>query len=371
MTRAPEILTRRALNRALLARQLLLERVALGPADAVERLLGLQSQIPDNPYVALWSRLDGFDPHALSALTEQRKLVRIALMRGTLHLVSVRDAVALRPVMQKVFERNMTAGSVYGKALANIDMDALVQAGRQAVEEKPLSNKALEAILEPMFPDRDGHALSQAVRTLLPLVQVTPRGLWRRGGLAVSTTLESWTGARLAGDDTPDATLLRYLAAFGPASIADMQAWSGLTRLSGAVARLRPQLVEFRDEDGRALYDLPDAPRPDAATQAPPRFLPDYDNALLAHDDRRRVIDDGHRLHFKKVNGLLPAFLVDGMVAGSWRLDRDRSGARLAITPLVALGRRERTALGEEAEALLAFHEPDAPAREIRFVDAR
>ncbi|WP_029073936.1 winged helix DNA-binding domain-containing protein [Kaistia adipata] len=371
MTRAPETLTRRALNRALLARQMLLRRTSLDAEQAVEHLLGLQSQIPDNPYVALWSRLDGFDPHALSALTEQRKLVRIALMRGTLHLVSVRDAVALRPVMQKVFERNMTAGSVYGKALTDIDMEALIRAGRQAIEEKPRSNKALEAILEPMFPDRDGHALSQAVRAALPLVQVTPRGLWRRGGLAISTTLESWTGVGLAENDTPDATLLRYLAAFGPASVADMQAWSGLTRLAGAVARLRPQLVEFRDEDGHVLYDLPDAPRPDAETAAPPRFLPDYDNALLGHDDRRRVIDDAHRLHFKKVNGLLPAFLVDGRVAGCWLLDRDKSGARLAITPLVALQRREREALAEEAEALLAFHEPDAPARDIHFVDAR
>ncbi|ODT15184.1 MAG: hypothetical protein ABS35_32285 [Kaistia sp. SCN 65-12] len=370
MAKAPETLSRRALNRALLARQMLLGRVPLDPVEAVERLLGLQSQIPDNPYVALWSRLEGFDPEALSNLTEQRKLVRIALMRGTLHLVSVRDAAALRPVMQKVFERNMTAGSVYGKALAGIDMDALLRTGQAIVEKKPRTNKELAEFLAPHFPDRDGHALSQAVRAVLPLIQITPRGLWRRGGLAISTTLESWTGARLAGDDTPDETILRYLAAFGPASVADMQAWSGLTRLSGAVARLRPQLVEFRDEDGRVLYDLPDAPRPDAASEAPPRLLPDYDNVLLGHDDRRRIIDDGHRLHFKKANGLLPAFLIDGRVAGSWRLDRDRRGARLSITPLVALGRRERDALVAEAEALLAFHEPDAPARDIVIADA-
>jgi hypothetical protein len=305
-----------------------------------------------------------------SALIEQRKLIRIALMRGTLHLVSVRDAAALRPVMQAVFERNMTTGSVYGKALAGIDRRALLQAAQGALETNPLSNKDLKEFLGPIFPDRDGHALSQAVRALLPLVQVTPRGLWRQGGLAISTTLESWTGAKLAEDDTPDATLLRYLAAFGPASVADMRAWSGLTRLAHAVARLRPHLVEFRDEDGRILYDLPDAPRPDESIEAPPRFLPDYDNALLAHDDRRRIIHDDHRLHFKKANGLLPAFLVDGSVAGSWRLERDRAGARLLITPLVALSRTNRDALAVEAEALLAFHEPDAPAREVEFTGA-
>lgn len=370
MAKAPETLSRRALNRALLARQMLLGRIPLDPEHAVERLLGLQSQIPDNPYVALWSRLEGFDPHALSDLTERRRLVRIALMRGTLHLVSVRDAAALRPVMQKVFARNMTAGSVYGKALAGLDMEALLRTGQRIVEEKPRSNKELSEFLAPHFPERDGSALSQAVRAVLPLVQITPRGLWRRGGLAISTTLESWTGTRLAEDDTPDAILLRYLAAFGPASVADMQAWSGLTRLAGAIARLRPQLVEFHDEDGRVLYDLPEAPRPDAGSEAPPRFLPDYDNALLGHDDRRRIVDDGHRLHFKKANGLLPAFLVDGMVAGSWRLDRDRTGARLSIQPLIALHRRDRDALAEEAEALLAFHEPDAPAREVEFADA-
>ncbi|BCP53195.1 hypothetical protein K32_18120 [Kaistia sp. 32K] len=370
MSGQPATLSRRALNRALLARQMLLERVDLPPEAAIERLLGLQSQIPGNPYVALWSRLNDFDAEAVSELTQSRKLVRIALMRGTLHLVTVRDALMLRPVVQKVFERNMTPGSVYGRALASIDMAALMRTGRRLVEEKPRSNRELADALAPHFPDRDGHALSQAVRAVLPLVQVTPRGLWRRGGLAISTTIESWTGETLSGDDAPDATILRYLAAFGPASVTDMQAWSGLTRLAGAVARLRPQLTEFRDEDGRVLYDLPDAPRPGEDGEAPARFLPDYDNALLGHDDRRRVIDDGHRLHFKKQNGLLPAFLIDGRVAGSWRLDRDKGAATLSISPLATLGRKDRAALSRGAEALLAFHEPDARTRDIRFADA-
>ncbi|WP_026304566.1 winged helix DNA-binding domain-containing protein [Kaistia granuli] len=364
-------LLRRALNRALLARQMLLERVDLPAEAAVEHLLGLQSQIPGNPYVALWSRLRDFDPETVSELTRSRKLVRIALMRGTLHLVTVRDALWLRPVLQKVFERNMTPGSVYGKALAGVDMAALMETGRRLLEEKPRSNKELSDVLAPHFQDRDGHALSQAVRAILPLVQVTPRGLWRQGGLAISTTIESWTGERLAEDDAPDAMIPRYLAAFGPASVADMQAWSGLTRLAGALARLRPQLVEFRDEDNRILYDLPDAPRPGADIEAPARFLPDYDNVLLGHDDRRRILEDAHRAHFKKENGLLPAFLLDGMAGGSWRLDRDKGRATMTITPLVRLTGKDRSALAREAEALLPFLEPDATAHEIRFVDAR
>jgi hypothetical protein len=369
MAEDPAILSPRALNRALLARQMLLTRVLLPAETAIEKLVGLQSQIPSNPYLGLWSRLEGFRPEEASELTEARKLVRIALMRGTLHLVTVADAAQLRPVMQKVFERNMTPGSVYGRALAGISMDELLALGERILAEKPRSNKDLEAELAPHFPGRDGHALSQAVRAILPLVQVTPRGLWRRSGQAISTTLQNWTGKRVSTDDTPDAVILRYLAAFGPASTADLQAWSGLTKLADAMARLRPVLVEFRDANGKALYDLPDAPRPPADTAAPPRFLPDYDNVMLGHADRSRIVHDDHRGHFMKENGMIPAFLIDGFVAGSWRIDRDRGRATLRITPLVRLGSGDKQALLREAEALLAFQEEDAKTREIVFAD--
>jgi hypothetical protein len=369
MAAEPTILSPRALNRALLARQMLLARVPLPASTAIERLVGLQSQIPGNPYLGLWSRLEGFRAEEVSELTEARKLVRIALMRGTLHLVSVADAVQLRPVMQKVFERNMTPGSVYGRALAGLDMDALLGLGEKILAEKPRSNKALEAELAPHFPGRDGHALSQAVRAILPLVQVTPRGLWRRSGQAISTTLQNWTGEQVSTDDTPDAVILRYLAAFGPASAIDVQAWSGLTKLADAMERLKPRLVEFRDENGKVLYDLPDAPRPPENTAAPPRFLPDYDNVMLGHADRSRIVHDDHRGHFMKENGMIPAFLIDGFAAGSWRIDRDRDRATLRITPLVRLASGDRKALMREAEALLAFQEEDAKTREIVFAD--
>lgn len=363
------ILSIRALNRALLARQMLLKREKLSAVTAIERLVGLQSQIPANPYTALWSRLDAFRAEDVSELTASRKLVRIALMRGTLHLVTVADAVALRPVVQKVFERTMTQGSAYGRALAGIDMAELVSAGERLLCEKPLTNKALEAELAPHFPGRDGHALSHAVRALLPLVQVTPRGLWQQGGQAISTTIESWTGRAIATDDAPDAMIRRYLAAFGPASVTDLQAWSGLTRLGDAVSGLRDKLVEFRDEAGRVLFDLPDAPRPPEDTSAPPRLLPDYDNVVLGHADRSRIVHDDHRDHFKKENGMIPAFLIDGFAGGSWRVDRERGRATLTITPLIRLKNRDRQVLLREAEALLAFQEPNARTREIIFAD--
>ncbi|HEV7286563.1 MAG TPA: winged helix DNA-binding domain-containing protein, partial [Kaistia sp.] len=239
---AAPLLTTRALNRALLARQMLLERVAMPAETAIQTLIGLQSQIPGNPYTALWSRLERFRSEEVSDLTAARKLVRIALMRGTLHLVTVADAVTLRPIVQKVFERTMTPGSAYGRALASVDRAELVATGERLLEEKPRSNKELEAELAPRFPGVDGHALSHAVRAMLPLVQVTPRGLWRQGGLAISTTLESWTGQAAATDDRPEAMIRRYLAVFGPASVQDLQAWSGLTKLAGAVASLRDEL---------------------------------------------------------------------------------------------------------------------------------
>ncbi|WEK49284.1 MAG: winged helix DNA-binding domain-containing protein [Candidatus Kaistia colombiensis] len=364
------ILSTRALNRALLARQMLLRRVTLPAETAIERLVGLQSQIPGNPYTALWSRLEGLRAEEVSDLTAKRELVRIALMRGTLHLVTTADAAALRPVEQRVFERSMTPGSAYGRALAGIDMAELMATGDRMLREKPRSNKELEAELAPHFPGRDGHALSHAVRALLPLVQVTPRGLWRQSGLAISTTLESWTGQAIATDDRPDGMIRRYLAAFGPASANDLHAWSGLTKLAGAMSALKDELVEFRDEAGRVLYDLADAPRPSEDTAAPPRFLPDYDNVMLGHADRSRIVHDDHRSHFLKENGMIPAFLVDGFAAGSWRIDRERGTATLWITPLVNLKARDRQALSREAGALLAFQEPDAKTREIVFADA-
>ncbi|MCY9695849.1 winged helix DNA-binding domain-containing protein [Paenibacillus alginolyticus] len=264
------ILSQRALNRALLARQLLLERSNKHVLQAARHLVGLQAQAPNPPYVALWTRLQNFRHEELSRLIMDRSIVRIALMRSTIHLVTAEDCLTLRPVLQSVQDRALKG--TFGKKLAELDLDALAAAGRALLETQPLTFSELGKRLQAQWPQSDATALSQAVRCSLPLVQVPPRGIWGASGQAAHTTAEAWLGRPLAPGQDPEAMLLRYLAAFGPASVKDMQVWSGLTRLREVVERLRPSLLSFRDEQGNELFDLPDAPRPDPATPGSATF---------------------------------------------------------------------------------------------------
>ncbi len=359
-----DVLSQRALNRALLARQLLLQRWTLPAAEAIERLVGMQAQAPLAPYVGLWARLNGFHPDELSRLIMDRRAVRTLLMRGTLHLVTDQDCLALRPVLQPVLERGFYSGSPFGRAIAGVDSAALMTVGRALVEEQPRTMAALGALLHEQWPEHDATSLAQGVRYLVPLVQVPPRGIWGAGGQATWTTLESWLGRPLASDTTLDWMVMRYLAAFGPATVRDIQAWCWLTRLRDVVERLRPQLRAFRDEHGNELFDLPDAPRPDPDTPVPPRFLPEYDNALLSHADRTRIIADDNRSRvFTK-----GAALVDGFVCGTWKMSRKRGSAILSIEPFGPLSKGDRDALAEEGAGLLTFAAGDAAARDIQFV---
>jgi len=356
-----EKITVRALNRALLARQLLLARERRGVLDTVEHLVGLQSQVPGAPYTGLWARLDGFDPEDVSRLMTDRALVRMSTLRGTVHLHSAADALALRPLCQQVNDRGPFGRSVYRRALAGVDPAALATAARRLLTERPLTNTELGAALLADFPGYAPSDLAWAVRDGLPLVQVPPRGLWGRGGRTTSTTVEHWLGRPLDPEPSPDRLVLRYLAAFGPAGVRDAQAWSGLTRLAEVFERLRPRLRGFADAaTGRELFDLPDAPRPDQDTPAPVRLLPVYDNVMLGHDDRSRIADPDALRALTAGNGYQPAFLVDGRIRGSWALRTTGAGAVLALRPFAALAEADRAALEATAGELLALHAPAA-----------
>jgi hypothetical protein len=348
------ILTTRAINRATLSRQLLLERTTMPVTAVIEHLVGLQAQTPHTAYVGLWSRIAGFRPDELSELMLARRVVRIALMRSTIFLVTARDARALRPLIQVVHDR-MFQGQ-FGRRLEGLDRESVIAAGRAFLDAEPETFKALGQHLLVRWPDRDHLALEMLVRTRVPLVQVPPRGLWGRSGAVKHTSIEAWLGEPLADRLTVDDLVVRYLGAFGPASVMDAQMWCGLTKLGEVFERLRPGLAVFRDERGRELFDLPDAPRPDPDVPAAPRFLYDFENLLLSYADRSRAIDPERvRRIAARQNEAISTFLVDGFVAGTWKVERERDRARLVLRPLIPLAKGDEQALLEEGGALLAF----------------
>jgi hypothetical protein len=359
-------LDRRALNRALLERQMLLRRHALPAADAIERLVGMQAQAPLAPYVGLWTRLEGFAAAELAALIEERGAVRGSLMRSTIHLVTARDCLALRPLVQPVLERQFR-GSPFAPHVDGIDLEEVLEIGRAVVEEKPSGRAQVRAALAERWPERDADSLSYAVSFLLPVVHVPPRGVWGKTGPPTWTTIESWLGRPLRPDSSLDALVPRYLAAFGPASVLDVQAWSGLTRLGEVFERLRPGFLVFHEESGRELFDLPDAPRPDPDIPAPPRFLPEYDNVLLAHADRARVMAPGRKVPLRPGNGAaMGTVLIDGFYRANWRIARDGDAATLNVEPLERLTKADTTAVAAEGERLLEFAAAGATKTDIR-----
>jgi hypothetical protein len=351
------MISRRELGRATLARQLLLERVPMDPLDAVRHLAGLQAQTAQTWYGALQSRLEGFDPQSLSDALEDRRAVRATLMRGTLHLVTAEDAVEWEPLIRPVVER--VVSGAFNKALAGLDIDAVVAEGRRLLADGPISQADLGRGLQIRWPDRDRLALAVAVRRADPLIQATPRGLWKRSGQARLVNLEEWLGAPVAAVPCIDDLVRRYLNAFGPASVMDAQAWSGLTRLGEVFDRLRAELVTMADESGRELFDLPGAPRPAADTVAPVRYLYDFDNLLLSHADRSRF---NIRNFFEwgwTMDGPQPScLLIDGTVGGTWRIDRAKGRAVLEVRTFERLTADERRDVESEGAALLEFWAP-------------
>jgi hypothetical protein len=364
MAEEGSVLSRRALNRATLARQLLLERSAMPPVEAVQHLVAMQSQAPLAPYVGLWTRLARFDPAEVSKLTDERTLVRVASLRTTIHLSTVPDAWALRALCQDRLERTF-ASTTWGQGLrkASLDLGPVMADARRLLEAQPLSRAELAPPLAERWPGHDPEALAYGATYHLPLVQVTPRGLWGEGGLARWAPLDRWTGTEGAPDPTePDALVLRYLAAFGPASVKDVQAWCGVAKLKVVLERLRPQMVTFHDEGGRELFDLHDAPRPGEDVPAPFRYLPEYDNLLLGHDDRSRVgARPSDRAPAWAGNGARAGtILADGFFDGFWDLVVEGDTATLLVDPIDPLTKRQWAEAHEEGHALLGLLAPDA-----------
>ncbi|AXL93523.1 hypothetical protein C4J65_28175 [Streptomyces sp. CB09001] len=349
----------RALNRATLARQLLLRRAAMSAEAAVAHLVGLQAQNVKPPYYALAARLEGFTPEDLSGPMADRRVTRLVTLRSTIHTHTADDCLTLYPLAQAARDRELRT---FRKGLAGVDLDRLARLARELVEAEPRTLGQLREALGAEWPDADPLALSVAARCRLPLVQVTPRGLWGRSGQVTLTTAEHWLGRPARPAPAPDDTVLRYLAAFGPASVRDMQTWAGVTRLRDAFERLRPRLVTFRDPGGTELFDLPDAPRPDPDTPAPPRFLPEFDNLLLSHADRTRVVPPEHKGRTWKKNQAYRVLLVDGFVAGLWKLEDDA----LVVEAFDRPSKRRRDEIAAEGERMLATMHAGT-AYDIRF----
>jgi hypothetical protein len=344
------VLGTRALGRAALARQFLLARADVPVLDAVAHLAGLQAQEPQEPYTGLWSRLAGFDPAVLSALLTGRRVVRTHLMRRTVHLVTAQDALAWRARHDAMLRQRMLG--VYRRSLGDTDLGTLAAAGAAELRDEPRTMPEVGRLLAERWPDLAPREIGDVLTSLVPLVQVPPRGVWGETAPARCLLLETWldrpVDAFAEGDPVGEALVLRHLGAFGPAATADVRAWSGLAGLPAAVDAVRDRLVAFRDGRGRELLDLPDAPRPDEDTPAPVRFLPAFDNLVLGYDDRSRFIDDAHR----RLSVAGARFvLVDGRVAGTWTV----ADGTVVVTPLVRFSRADRTAVGEEGRALAGF----------------
>lgn len=366
VTHSPPILTRRELNRALLARQLLLSRHGMSAVEVIERLAGMQAQQARPPFTGLWSRLVGFQREELRSLITDRQVVRGTLMRGTLHLLTRRDYVTFRPALQPALSRGMRA--ILGDRVETFPFQELLAAARQRFAERPRTFTEMRAALLEQYPDADERAMGFAVRTHLPLVIVPEEHAWGYRADGKFALAEEWLGAPMAAELPPHTLVLRYLAAFGPATVADVQAWSGLTGLAPVLKELRPQLAVFHDERKRELFDLPDAPRPPEETPAPPRFVADFDNLVLSHADRTRVIADEHRAAVVTKNGMvLPTILVDGQVAGTWKMARTGKKATLSVSPFSPLSTAIRSELAAESESLMRFLEPDATQYDLHF----
>lgn len=363
------VLTEGELSRATLAPQMLLGREPRPALEVVEHLVGMQAQNPLDPYHGLWNRIEGFRLGALAELLQERDVVRATLMRGTIHLVTGADCGLLRPFVQPVVERTYGSGAAFGGRLKQVTTGQVRAACIEFLQQEPRTRGELRALLAERWPDEEAEAMSFMLY-LIPLVQATPRGVWGQTGKARWALTEQWLAGRQESKSTIDDVVMRYLAAYGPASVADARTWSGFKALREVFDRLRPNLITFRDGKGSELFDLPNAPRPDPQTPAPARFFPEFDNVFLAHGDRARITPEafGRRMSAAwnaRGRGGTPEsgpqpiswamFSVDGYLSGTWRLHKDREGATLLVQPLVEISDGQWRELVVEGTALLGL----------------
>jgi DNA glycosylase AlkZ-like len=369
---ASDVLSGRALNRATLARQMLLERsTTTDPLTAVDQLVGLQAQNPLDPYLALWSRLADFDPDVVGHAVEDRRLVRVVVMRGTIHLVSADDALALPAVIQPVLDAEIGRHPEYAPHLRGVDIAPVVAYARQVLAERPSTMTRLRAAIAERFPDVHPAAAAYATRCSVPLTQVPPRGVWGRKGQVTVTPVDAWLGRPLGTATAPDGVVLRYLAAFGPATVADVAAWCRLTAMREVLDRLAPRLRTFADERGRTLYDVPDGPLPDPDVEAPVRFLPEYDNSILSFADRNRFGTDAERRFSGARDPFKGSVLVDGRVRAIWQPEpgspKDHPVVVVTHHPLTAGQAAEVEAEGHRM-AVFWLGAEDEDAADVRLV---
>lgn len=361
-----EVLTRRALNRALLARQMLLSRVDRPAVEVIEHLIALQAQQARPPFAGLWSRIAGFRREELRTLLNRGDVVRATLMRATLHLISRRDYFAFRPLLQPMLSG--AGESILRNRLQSFDRDAVLAEGRRLFAERPRTFTEVRAGLVSAFPDADERAMGYFVRLHLPLILTPEEHEWSYRADGDFGLIDGWPEEATSTTVSLRELIVRYLAAFGPATSADIQAWSGMRGLANVLKELRPELRVFRDERKRELFDLPEAPLPPEELEVPARFVADFDNLVLSHADRSRIIADEHRPVVVTKNGLvLPTILVDGFVAGTWKTAATRKAATLTIAPFAPLPAQAREELAAEGEELIRFTHPELAGFYLRF----
>jgi hypothetical protein len=363
---AAQVLSTRALNRATLARQMLLERSDMPIVEAVRFLGGLQAQQSNDPYIALWSRLNGFRHEELTALIVERRLNRATTMRGTLHLHTADDLLGFRALVQPFLSAQWKSNFL--KRFGSEDRKAVIRAGIRLLDKAPMTAGALNKKLKEKFPSAEPIALSALLQLTEILVQIPPTRIWGTGSAPILTRVENWLPPPRQRPLSREDLVRRYLRAFGPASVNDMQIWCRLTKLGAEFEKLKDELVVFEDESGRTLYDFPDAPRPDEDTPAPVRFLPLYDNVYLGYDDRRRMLSDETAHLMNMFQSFKPAVLVDGTINAGWTVSSRKGAATLEIELYRKMTKRELGDLEAEGQRFLAFMEPEAKSRDIAFV---